>query len=162
MSAETPTRNLSPPHGQPQSPRRRLTPEDVLNAVLRGDLDAVMKVFRRNRPLLFNIHGQDGCTPPLLACKHGHLDLAKFFFENGALISDHDRDVKVSSSCPFRFSVALRCAHCSSRLLIDQVVAVLYCSDKATHFTTRLGVATWNLSSGLSMIVELRWMPSTL
>jgi len=65
-----------------------------LNAVLRGDLDAVMKVFRRNRPLLFNIHGQDGCTPPLLACKHGHLELAKFFFENGALISDRDRDVK--------------------------------------------------------------------
>ena len=35
-----------------------------------------------------------GCTPPLLACKHGHLELAQFFFSHGATLDDRDRDPK--------------------------------------------------------------------
>lgn len=54
----------------------------------------MQRIFRRNRRVLFAIHGSDGCTPPLLACKHGHIELAKFFFSHGATFTDRDRDPK--------------------------------------------------------------------
>eukprot|EP00036_Acanthoecidae_sp_10tr_P016488 CAMPEP_0206303040 /NCGR_PEP_ID=MMETSP0106_2-20121207/9032_1 /ASSEMBLY_ACC=CAM_ASM_000206 /TAXON_ID=81532 /ORGANISM="Acanthoeca-like sp., Strain 10tr" /LENGTH=737 /DNA_ID=CAMNT_0053733823 /DNA_START=349 /DNA_END=2562 /DNA_ORIENTATION=+ len=74
-------------------PRRRVTPEDVLRAVYRGDSELIHRMSRKN-PFLSAIHGPDGCTPPLLACKLGHLDLVKFFFEHGATTEDRDRDPK--------------------------------------------------------------------
>lgn len=66
----------------------------MLSACISGDLETVQRVFRRNRRVLFSIHGADGCTPPLLACKHGHLELAQFFFSHGATLDDRDRDPK--------------------------------------------------------------------
>jgi ankyrin repeat protein len=141
--------------------RRRATPDDVLQAVRRGDLDNLTRMLRRNHRLVGAIHGPDGCTPPLLACKQGacildglnkllfpppcartrihlpppkrrtllssphpcapfflaigshppaialhhlarlcasptgHLEIAKYFFRNGATINDRDRDPKV-------------------------------------------------------------------
>lgn len=78
----------------PSSPRRRFSTDDVISACVRGDIETIQRVFRRNRKALFSIHGPDGCTLPLLACKYGHVELAKFFFSHGASFTDRDRDPK--------------------------------------------------------------------
>lgn len=66
-----------------------------LRACLRGDSRTVERILRRRggRALLA-VHGPDGCTPILLACKHGHLDLVKVLIRGGAKIDDRDRDPK--------------------------------------------------------------------
>eukprot|EP00038_Savillea_parva_P005785 m.159972 g.159972 ORF g.159972 m.159972 type:complete len:764 (+) comp11885_c0_seq1:337-2628(+) len=74
-------------------PRRRIGPEDILCAVRRNDLAFIERITRKN-PLVIHIHGPDGCTAPLLACKLGHLDMVKFFLDNGASVDDRDRDPK--------------------------------------------------------------------
>jgi len=66
----------------------------VLAAAHAGDVDTIARIARRNRRMLLGIHAPDGCTPSLIACKHGHLALVKFLFANGASMSDRDRDPK--------------------------------------------------------------------
>lgn len=56
-------------------PRRRITPEDVLRAVHDGDLELIQRMMRKNK-FLSAVHGSDGCTPPLLACKLGEFCVA--------------------------------------------------------------------------------------
>lgn len=67
---------------------------DLLKATIRGDVYTVKRIVRRQRGAVLNVHGADGCTPLLLASKHGHLELVKFFFAHGASINDRDRDPK--------------------------------------------------------------------
>mmetsp|Transcript_33212 Transcript_33212/g.86961 ORF Transcript_33212/g.86961 Transcript_33212/m.86961 type:complete len:720 (-) Transcript_33212:163-2322(-) len=74
--------------------RQSLGVHDLLTASVRGDLTAVRRIFRRKRSACLNIHGSDGCTPTLLACKHGHFELVKFLFSCGAQVTDRDRDPK--------------------------------------------------------------------
>lgn len=78
----------------PPSPRRRWTADDVLNACILGNIETIQRVFRRNNEILFSIYGPDGSTPHLLACKHGHIELVRFFFSIGASVNDRDRDPK--------------------------------------------------------------------
>lgn len=51
--------------------RQSLGVHDLLTASVRGDLSTVKRIFRRKRSACLNVHGSDGCTPTLLACKHG-------------------------------------------------------------------------------------------
>eukprot|EP00035_Acanthoeca_spectabilis_P022383 m.443422 g.443422 ORF g.443422 m.443422 type:complete len:728 (-) comp18962_c0_seq1:215-2398(-) len=74
--------------------RQSLGVHDLLTASVRGDLSTVKRIFRRKRSACLNVHGSDGCTPTLLACKHGHFELVKFLFTCGAQHTDRDRDPK--------------------------------------------------------------------
>ena len=66
----------------------------LLRAVTRNDLPTVLRLFSRRGRTLLHVHGADGCTPLLLACKKGHMELVRFFLANGAAISDRDKDSK--------------------------------------------------------------------
>lgn len=54
------------------------------------------RIIRKKRSALamLAVHGADGCTPILLACKHGHLNLVRMLLKAGAKIDDRDRDPK--------------------------------------------------------------------
>eukprot|EP00040_Diaphanoeca_grandis_P037084 m.239844 g.239844 ORF g.239844 m.239844 type:complete len:735 (+) comp33752_c0_seq4:431-2635(+) len=67
---------------------------ELLKASISGDYTTARRIVRKRAAAALNIHGSDGCTPLLLACKHGHLDLVKLFLTNGALIGDRDHDPK--------------------------------------------------------------------
>lgn len=74
--------------------RRGWSLEDVVRACTAGDVHTIRRIHKRNSTKLLSVHGPDGCTPLLLACKHGHIALAKFFLEEGASIQDRDADPK--------------------------------------------------------------------
>lgn len=88
MATVSPVRSVS------GSPRRRFSPNDVLHAIKCCDVDLISRLIRRNPGLVTGIHGIDGCTPILLACKLGHMQLVKLFFQHGATVDDRDRDPK--------------------------------------------------------------------
>jgi ankyrin repeat protein len=68
----------------------------LLRATVRGDTRAVERIICKNRnaQTMLSVHGADGCTPILLACKHGHLNLVRMLLCAGAKIDDRDRDPK--------------------------------------------------------------------
>ena len=66
----------------------------LLRCITKGDLPSVQDLFERRGKALLNVYGLDGCTPFLLACKRGHLNIVKFLLEQGASISDRDKDPK--------------------------------------------------------------------
>lgn len=72
---------------------RTLGAADLLKASINGDFMTARTILKRRRATI-STHGADGCTPLLLACKHGHLDLVKLYLAHGASFSDRDRDPK--------------------------------------------------------------------
>lgn len=66
----------------------------LLKSIAKGDLDTVISLFNKRGKALLNVFGLDGCTPLLLACKKGHTRIAQFLVEQGARISDRDKDAK--------------------------------------------------------------------
>lgn len=76
--------------------RRGWSPEAVFQACTEGDVTFIRRVAsrKRNGANLLIVHAPDGCTPFLLACKHGHIELAKLFLELGSTIKDKDADPK--------------------------------------------------------------------
>lgn len=66
----------------------------ILDATMRGDVAFFKTALRKRGPSIFNISDTDGCTPLLLACKHGQEELVKFFIANGVSMTDRDRDSK--------------------------------------------------------------------
>ena len=68
----------------------------LLRACIRGDMSLVQRIIKRRRSItaMLSVHGNDGCTPILLACKHGHMGLIKVLLRNGGKIDDRDRDPK--------------------------------------------------------------------
>eukprot|EP00050_Salpingoeca_kvevrii_P013536 m.29283 g.29283 ORF g.29283 m.29283 type:complete len:639 (+) comp5075_c0_seq1:322-2238(+) len=67
---------------------------NFLRAVARGDAEPAERYLRRCGPILLSSHGSDGCTPLLIACKKGYLDVARLCLAHGASIADKDRDPK--------------------------------------------------------------------
>jgi len=65
-----------------------------LRSIAKGDLALVKELYGRRGKTLLSVFGLDGCTPFLLACKKGHMAIAKFLLEHGAGISDRDKDPK--------------------------------------------------------------------
>lgn len=65
-----------------------------MQAVAKGDLATVRRIFRRRGQRVLGYHSSDGITPFLLACKRGHLDIIEFFLNNGATVNDKDIDPK--------------------------------------------------------------------
>lgn len=66
----------------------------MLRACARGDLASVHRILAKRGAPMLSVHGTDGCTPLLLACKKGHKHIAEFLLANGAKITDTDRDMK--------------------------------------------------------------------
>lgn len=78
-----------------QQARRTFTTEpSILHVSIAGDLGMAHRILKRYGSQVLQVHGTDGCTPMLLACKHGHLALAHVYLQHGARISDRDRDPK--------------------------------------------------------------------
>eukprot|EP00047_Mylnosiga_fluctuans_P003041 m.227128 g.227128 ORF g.227128 m.227128 type:complete len:668 (+) comp11542_c0_seq1:246-2249(+) len=65
-----------------------------LKSILTGDIDTVKDMLERRGKALLHVYGLDGCTPFLLACKHGHLSIAQYLLEQGASTGDRDKDPK--------------------------------------------------------------------
>lgn len=66
----------------------------MLRACARGELATVQRLLATRGPSMLQVHGTDGCTPLLLACKKGQKAIAEFLLANGAKITDTDRDMK--------------------------------------------------------------------
>jgi ankyrin repeat protein len=66
----------------------------LFRSIVKGDLDVVKSLFQRRGRALLSLFGMDGCTPFLLACKKGQLAVAQFLLEQGASLSDRDKDSK--------------------------------------------------------------------
>jgi ankyrin repeat protein len=66
----------------------------MLRACARGDLLTVQRLIAKRGAAMLQVHGTDGCTPLLLACKKGHKAVAEYLLANGAKITDTDRDMK--------------------------------------------------------------------
>ncbi len=68
----------------------------LLRTTIRGDHRGVKRLLQRSqrRGAMLSVHGPDGCTPILLACKHGHLSIVRLLLRAGAKIDDRDRDPK--------------------------------------------------------------------
>lgn len=80
----------------PLSPLRNggSTGVKLLRSVARGDLFTVKALLHKRGKALLHVFGLDGCTPFLLACKKGHTSVAMFLLDQGASISDRDKDPK--------------------------------------------------------------------
>jgi len=65
-----------------------------LRAIGKGDFELVKDLYGRRGKALLSVFGLDGCTPFLLACKKGQLEIAQFLHEQGASINDRDKDAK--------------------------------------------------------------------
>ena len=83
---------------QKGKPRRSSKPT-VLEAAAAGDIETARWILRRKKTektknASMAVHDADGCTPLLLACKHGHLNLVKLYLVHGASYDDRDRDPK--------------------------------------------------------------------
>jgi len=72
---------------------------ELLAAAKQGDVNAAAKLLRRRRhpfarELLETTYDTEGVPPLHLACKHGHLELAKLFVAEGAKVHATDADPK--------------------------------------------------------------------